>query len=89
MVTVVLRASGQIEASAIEAARLTIGQKAYELHGTMGWDSRFRARLSSRYVTAVALMDGECWMEQFAPDRVADAGVTALAERVVVIEDPA
>ena len=38
---------------------------------------RFRARLSTPFVTAVVLHDQRCWLDQFTPDRVRD---TALAD---------
>jgi 2-methylcitrate dehydratase PrpD len=75
-----------------EVARLelTLPTQAHSLHAAVGWDDRFRARLSARYVAAVVLHDRRCWLDQFTAERVADPGVGAFArDRVEVLHDPA
>jgi 2-methylcitrate dehydratase PrpD len=75
-----------------EVARLelTLPTQAHSLHAAVGWDDRFRARLSARYVAAVVLHDRRCWLDQFTADRVADPGVGAFArDHVAVLHDPA
>ena len=47
------------------------------------------AQMSLRYCVAVALTDGAVLPRQFAADRIADRTVTALAESIEVVHDPA
>jgi 2-methylcitrate dehydratase PrpD len=76
-------------AGQITRLELSLPDDAYALHGRVGWEDRFRARLSARYVAAVVLQDRRCWLDQFSAGRVADPAVHTLAQdRVVVIHDP-
>jgi 2-methylcitrate dehydratase PrpD len=69
---------------------ITLSETTYRLHGEMGWDTRFRALLSTRYTAAVVMHDRECWLDQFTPERIADPAVDAFArERIKVVADPA
>ena len=75
-----------------QVARMTItlSETTYRLHGEMGWDTRFRALLSTRYTAAVVMHDRECWLEQFTQERISDPTVGAFArERIKVVADPA
>lgn len=75
-----------------QVVRMTISlsETTYRLHGEMGWDTRFRALLSTRYTAAVVMHDRECWLDQFTPERIADPAVDAFArERINVVADPA
>ena len=75
-----------------DVARVRIGlsERVYDMHGAISWEGKFRAMLSTHYVTAVVLHDRRCWLEQFAPERIRDAAVDRFArERVVVEHDPA
>lgn len=75
--------------SDLEALELDLPSQAHSLHAEVGWDDRFRARLSARYVAAVVLHDRECWLRQFTSERVADARTGAFArDRVRVTRDP-
>src|SRR5204862_7252276 len=57
--------------------------------GTLPWNDKFKALLSTPYVTSVVLHDRRCWLEQFEPRRYQDAAVGAFArERVKVEIDP-
>ena len=69
---------------------ITLSETTYRLHGEMGWDTPFRALLSTRYTAAVVMHDRECWLDQFTPARIADPTVDAFArERIKVVADPA
>jgi 2-methylcitrate dehydratase PrpD len=70
-----------------EIKRITVetSPTAFRMHGTNPWQDRFRARLSTPYVTAVVLLDGTCWLDQFTVDRVAADDVNRfIHERVTV-----
>jgi 2-methylcitrate dehydratase PrpD len=72
-------------------ARIKVGlsEPVYKMHGTIGWEGKFRALLSTRYVVAVVLADRQCWLDQFTPERIADPVVNAFArDRVSVEIDP-
>ena len=76
--------------SEVAQLELTLPTQAYSLHAAVGWDDRFRARLSARYVAAVVLSDRRCWLDQFTAERVAAPGVGAFArDHVTVVHDPA
>ncbi|WP_082988150.1 MmgE/PrpD family protein [Bordetella bronchialis] len=51
-------------------------------------DSVLNAQMSLRYNIAVALMDGQAYLEQFTPGRIVDPRVVALARRVEIEIDP-
>ncbi|MBL8835607.1 MAG: MmgE/PrpD family protein [Alphaproteobacteria bacterium] len=48
-----------------------------------------QAKFSMEYCLAVGLIDGDCGIEQFTPERVADPAVQALLARVETAVDPA
>ena len=56
------------------------------MHGELGWDVRFRALLSTRYVASVIAHDRRCWLEQFTPARIADTEVGRFARERVHVE---
>lgn len=61
----------------------------YEMNAEMTWEDTFHATLSARWVTAVSLVDGQCWLEQFEPKRLNDQRVGAIAtDHVEVQLDP-
>jgi 2-methylcitrate dehydratase PrpD len=75
---------------AIASARVDLPPRAHALNGAGGWDSQLAALQSARWIVAVVLNDGDCWVTQTAPDRLADPLVGYFAaERVAVTEDPA
>jgi len=51
-------------------------------------DSVLNAQMSLQYNVAVALTDRQAYLEQFAPGRIAEKQVTALAQRVEIEVDP-
>lgn len=62
-----------------EVTEINVGlsKTVYDMHGSLPWPDKFRALLSVPYVTGVVLHDRRCWFEQFAPDRLNDAGLSA------------
>lgn len=46
------------------------------------------AQLSVRYCVAVALLEGDALPAQFAPEKLADPQIVALARRVEIVHDP-
>jgi 2-methylcitrate dehydratase PrpD len=74
-----------------EVERIDVGlsKTVYDMHGTLPWDNKFRALLSTPYVTGVVLHDRRCWLEQFEPRRYQDAAVDQFTrERVKVVMEP-
>lgn len=73
----------------IDTVGIRLSDTVYRMHGELGWDTRFRALLSTRYVTSVIVHDRRCWLEQFTPARIADPDVDAFARAKVLVEvDP-
>lgn len=73
-------------ASGIEGVRVRLSETPYRLHGELGFDSTFRARLSARYVTSVIVRDRACWLDQFSPARIADPALADFAGHHVQVE---
>jgi 2-methylcitrate dehydratase PrpD len=72
-----------------DRVRVAVSPLAYDMHAHVAWDNRFRARLSTPWVTAVVLRDGRCGFGQFTAQRVADPAVALFArDRVEVVADP-
>jgi 2-methylcitrate dehydratase PrpD len=71
----------------ITEVHLRLPSDAHAMHATTGWDTPFEATLSARWVAAVVITDGECWLDQFAPERILDSRVARLASRVMVTAD--
>jgi 2-methylcitrate dehydratase PrpD len=61
----------------VEAIDVGLSKTVYDMHGTLPWDNKFRALLSTPYVTGVVLHDRKCWFEQFSPDRISDPALDA------------
>ncbi|MCD0505901.1 MmgE/PrpD family protein, partial [Bordetella petrii] len=51
-------------------------------------DSVLNAQMSLRYNIAVAMTDGQAYLEQFTPQRIVEPRVVALSERVEIEIDP-
>jgi 2-methylcitrate dehydratase PrpD len=82
-------AGGGPPADDIRAVHVRVSPQAFEMHGEVLWDSVFRARLSTRYVTSAVLRDRSCGLAQFSAERVADPALTEFARgRVRVEADP-
>lgn len=73
----------------IQRVRVGLSKQVYDMHGEIGWEGKFRALLSTRYVVAVVLADRRCWLDQFAPERTSDAALGDFARNRVHVEvDP-
>jgi 2-methylcitrate dehydratase PrpD len=73
----------------VASIRVGLSKTVYDMHGTLPWNDKFKALLSTPYVTAIVLHDRRCWLDQFEPQRYQDAAVGAFArERVKVEIDP-
>ena len=73
----------------VASVRVGLSKTVYDMHGTLPWNDKFKALLSTPYVAAIVLHDRRCWLEQFEPRRYEDAAVGAFArERVKVEIDP-
>jgi 2-methylcitrate dehydratase PrpD len=73
----------------IASVRIGLSKTVYDMHGTLPWNDKFKALLSTPYVTSIVLHDRRCWLEQFEPKRYQDPAVDAFArERVKVEIDP-
>jgi len=84
-----LAQSHDLTPARITAVRVGLSKTVYDMHGTLPWNDKFKALLSTPYVTSVVLHDRRCWLEQFEPRRYQDAAVGAFArERVKVEIDP-
>jgi 2-methylcitrate dehydratase PrpD len=73
-----------------EVARVEVGlsKTVYDMHGSLPWDNKFRALLSTPYVAGVVLHDRRCWFEQFEPGRIADPALDGfIRERIRVRAD--
>ena len=69
----------------VERIDVGLSKTVYDMHGTLPWDNKFRALLSTPYVTGVVLHDRRCWFEQFRPERIADPALDAfIRERIRV-----
>jgi 2-methylcitrate dehydratase PrpD len=74
----------------IERVEVGLSKTVYDMHGTLPWDNKFRALLSTPYVTGVVLHDRKCWFEQFTPDRISNPDLDAfIKSRVSVAIDDA
>jgi 2-methylcitrate dehydratase PrpD len=74
-----------VGAADVVRARVGLSETVYNMHGTLPWKDRFQALLSAPYVTAVILADQVCWLEQFTPERIAEAKVDAFARDNVTV----
>ena len=73
----------------VASVRVGLSKTVYDMHGTLSWNDKFKALLSTPYVTAIVLHDRRCWLDQFEPQRYQDAAVGAFARgRVKVAIDP-
>lgn len=74
----------------VEHIEVGLSKTVFDMHGTLPWDNRFRALLSTPYVTGVVLHDRACWFEQFGPERIADPALgDYIRARIRVGIDPA
>jgi 2-methylcitrate dehydratase PrpD len=69
----------------VEMIDVGLSKTVYDMHGTLPWDNKFRALLSTPYVTGVVLHDRKCWFEQFAPDRISDPDLDAFIKNRIKV----
>ncbi len=73
----------------VESVEVTLPPASYELCGAMGWDDQLSAMQSARYVAAVVLSDGQCWLDQFTDERRVDRDIDRFARTGVTVRcDP-
>jgi len=73
----------------IASVRVGLSKTVYDMHGTLAWNDKFKALLSTPYVTSIVLHDRRCWLDQFEPRRFQDPAVDAFAREKVKFEiDP-
>ena len=70
----------------IASVRVGLSKTVYDMHGTLAWSDKFKALLSTPYVTAIVLHDRRCWLDQFEPERFRDPAVDAFARERVKVE---
>src|SRR5262245_10097233 len=81
--------SHELKPDRIASVRVGLSKTVYDMHGALAWDGKFKALLSTPYVTAVVLHDRRCWLEQFERLRYQDPAVGAFAREKVKVEiDP-
>lgn len=68
---------------AIAEARVDLPPRAFGLNASHGWRTQLEALQSARWIVAVTLADGECWVDQTAPRRLADPDVADFADQRV------
>lgn len=73
-----------VESIVVHGSRVTVDH--------VGWryvpQGLTSAQLNLPYCVATFLIEGDCFVDQFTEDKVADAARMALAEKVEVVEDP-
>lgn len=74
-----------LDPAQVRRVEIGLSDTAYRMHGELGWDSRFRALLSTRYVASVVVHDRRCWLDQFTPERIADPALDAFAREAVAV----
>src|SRR3954471_8520261 len=73
----------------VASIRVGLSKTVHDMHGTLPWNDKFKALLSTPYVASIVLHDRRCWLEQFESRRYQDPTVDAFArERVKVENDP-
>jgi 2-methylcitrate dehydratase PrpD len=74
----------------VASVDLALSPRAYELYGTMDFDTKPRAKTSPRYLASVVLRDRQVEAEQFSAETMSDPFVREFArDRVHVASDPA
>lgn len=69
----------------VETVEVGLSKTVFDMHGELPWDNKFRALLSTPYVTGVVLHDRKCWFDQFSPDRISDENLDAFIRRHVKV----
>jgi 2-methylcitrate dehydratase PrpD len=77
----------EIGAAAAESVEVALPRRAFALNATSGWDTSLAALQSARWTVAVALADGEIWLDQTSDGRRDDAAVAAFARDCVSVRE--
>jgi 2-methylcitrate dehydratase PrpD len=75
------------QAADVDMVRVGLPPRAYALNADSGWDTRLAALQSARWTVAVALADGEVWLEQADEERLLDQDVGGFARQSVFVEE--
>ena len=79
----------ELKPDRVASVRVGLSKTVYDMHGTLAWNDKFKALLSTPYVTSVVLHDRRCWLDQFEARRFQDPAVGAFARDKVKVEiDP-
>ena len=73
----------------VRGARVSLPPRGFALNGGAGWGSQLEALQSARWIVAVVVADGECWVPQTAPERLSDPEVAAFASSAVHVHEDA
>jgi 2-methylcitrate dehydratase PrpD len=84
-----LRAGHAPDAAAVDAIHCTMNALVPDILVHHRPETPAQAKFSMEYCLAVALLDGDCGIAQFKPERVARADVQALLRRATTSVDPA
>jgi 2-methylcitrate dehydratase PrpD len=71
-------AQAAYQAGQVSTAAVWLPPHAYRL-GNGGWGNQLAAMQSARFVTAVALRQGSCWLDSFSPQQRGDETITSFA----------
>lgn len=75
--------------SVLHRLRIRLSRKAAR---NVGWPYRpgdvVAAQMNGAYAAAVQLLDGQVFVEQYAPDRLADPRILELIDRIEIVHDP-
>jgi 2-methylcitrate dehydratase PrpD len=79
----------ELKPDRVASVRVGLSKTVYDMHGTLPWNDKFKALLSTPYITSIVLHDRRCWLDQFEPRRFQDPAVDAFAREKVKVEiDP-
>jgi 2-methylcitrate dehydratase PrpD len=71
----------------VRRLEVRLSREAFRLHGRLGADDTFTAKVSARHLAAVLVRDQRCWLDQFDDAAVADAGLAEFARsRIDIVE---
>jgi 2-methylcitrate dehydratase PrpD len=80
-----LREDEGIARDAVASVEVELGPDAYLVSGPRGFAAPRSAQQSARWVVSAVLEDGDWWLEQSSPGRIADAASGAFADGRVVV----
>lgn len=80
-----LTTKADLRADQIKQVRVTLPTEIYEMYADFEWQQKFQSHLSPRFVAAIVLLDGKCWLDQFEPERRLDPAVGEFARTKIVL----